>query len=320
MKANRYLICTLIVLIFTGCKSCGDEIVKYVVAIASTPVVQKRIAGTNYISFARKDSKDSYTAQNGFLCVTHNPGCSWFLSSGNSGTDRFFDNNHPLPPGCKVDGVYFTQYWPKSICSSGSGGIGGWGSYGAKLDGGGSYAYGVSWNNACQSDFGDKNLYYTISFIVSMPQGTDMGESVFDVNATTNSCQPHDYIAYHPSDCATPPSHCSILKSAYYSLNLLYVQQFEGPIIYSGILSINNGCQGTLTKITNDNPYAVSLVGNGITVNLGINQSTTTADLQSLYGSADPNLPVTVSIHPSIVINPSQIASIHLAVTYSYYE
>ncbi|HET9825640.1 MAG TPA: hypothetical protein VFP87_09900 [Chitinophagaceae bacterium] len=125
MKANRLLLFTSILIILSGCKSCSDEIVKYVVAIASTPIVQKRIAGTAYLTFAKEDSKDAYSAQNGFLCVTHNPGCNWFLSSGNSSTDKFFDNSHPLPPGCKIDGVYFTQYWPKNICSFGAGGIGG---------------------------------------------------------------------------------------------------------------------------------------------------------------------------------------------------
>ncbi|HET9825639.1 MAG TPA: hypothetical protein VFP87_09895 [Chitinophagaceae bacterium] len=147
-----------------------------------------------------------------------------------------------------------------------------------------------------------------------------MGEPVFDVSSTSNSCQPSDYLAYHPSDCATPTADCSILKSAEYSLNLTYVQQFEGPIVYSGTLSINNGCRGTLTKITNHNLYAISLFSNGNTLDLGVNQSTTTTDLQTLYGTSNPSLPVTVSIHPSININPTQIASIPVSVTYSYYE
>jgi hypothetical protein len=196
----------LVLFVVTGCKECNDEIVKDVVALGSVKLVVKRISGIHYINFSKPDAGDSYSENNGYLCVTHNPGCGWW---GNNGSDKFFNADVPLPPLCTIVGTSFTQFWPNGVASSGApGGLGGWGSYGAHLNTGssdGSAPYVVSWNNACQGDFGGKNLYYHISFLVSMPEGTDMGEPVFDQTPDDPAvCLPQGYSTQAQN--ATPPT------------------------------------------------------------------------------------------------------------------
>ena len=295
------------------------ESTEYHYFVSAPPIIKKLISGGSYISFAKKDGLDGYSSVNGFLHVTHNPGCG---ISGNSGNDNFFDDSHPLPPLCKVEAKLFNQYWPKNVCGDGSGDLFGTGSYGAKLHGTGYDASYVSWNNTCWGNFSGKNLYYSIGFIISMPEGTNLGEDVFDVDSQDGNWQPTDYLSYNPfPNCSSNPiPHCSILKTAPpYSLSLTYDRNFQGPITYSGILSINTGCNGTLTNITNPNLYPIELVSDGKSFNLGINQSITSAALTSFYGQANINFPVTIRIHPLVNINPSSIASIPVTVTYSYY-
>ncbi len=299
-----------------GCEGLGDNLAKYTVALGSQTIVQKRIAGISYLTFSRGDSKDSYQAQNGFLCVTHNPGCSWFLSIGNNGTDKFFDDKHPLPLGCKIDGVLFTPYWPNDICASPEGGFGGRGSYGAKLDGTGGYPVNIKWNNACQSDYGGRILYYKIGFIVSMPANTPMGEDVFDVSDPSESCAPTNYLNYHPSDCQTPPAHCSVPKTASYALTLNQSVS-QNSVVYTNQLSINNGCNGKLTSLHNPNLFAVALSANGKTVNLGISGTTTPDDLKTLYGLETPALPVTITVLAPI---GQGRPNVQITANYSYYE
>jgi hypothetical protein len=64
-------------------------------AAQSPATVYKRIAGTKYFAFDPKDPQDSFAAERGYMCVTHNPGCGWV---GNKGKDRFFSGIKQLPP------------------------------------------------------------------------------------------------------------------------------------------------------------------------------------------------------------------------------
>ena len=302
-------------LILSGCDGCGDEIVKYTVALASIPMEEKRISGVNYLTFVKGDPSDTYTANDGYLCVTHNPGCrSWIFSTGNDGVDKFFDNKHDLPPGCQVIGVDFVPYWPKGISSRSSVGSG-WGSYGATISGGGFYPYNVEWNNACHGDFDGKPLYYSISFRVLMPVGTNMGEPVFDLNSILPKCQVDEAsISQNP-----PTQQCSVSKSAQYSLNLTYIQQFEGPIYYGGTLTAPF-CGGNLKKIVNSQLNSIELRTDKGSVSLGIGGWTTPADLQTLYGSSTPPLPISIAVHPNIQINPASVNSIPITMEYDYFE
>ncbi len=185
----------LVTSMLCGCKACDDAVVQAVVALGNVKLVVKRISGIHYLKFSKGDPADTYSESNGYLCVSHNPGCGWW---GNNGKDKFFNPDVPLPPLCTIVGTDFVQFWPDGIASSGSsGGLGGWGSYGAHLDQGspdGSSPYVVPWNNACQGDFSSKVLYYHISFLVSMPEGTDMGEPVFDQGVDNPQvCLPSGY-------------------------------------------------------------------------------------------------------------------------------
>ena len=181
-------------LTLVGCAGLGDFIVKSIEALGGQRTVQVRIAGTNYIQFDKKDAGDGYTPTNGFMCVVHNPGCG---IKGNDGEDKFFTPDKPLPLLAKLVKVEFTPYWPNGLGSGSAGGIGGWGSFSINQRGGPldpSQSVYVDWSNACQGTFGGENLYYSVSFIVSTPAGTDLGEATSDpTQQTESSCQPDGY-------------------------------------------------------------------------------------------------------------------------------
>jgi hypothetical protein len=110
----------------------------------------------------------------------HNPGCGWW---GNDGVDEFF-NQRALPPGAKLESIEFVQYWPEGVDSVSGSGAWTWlnssGSYYARNASTDSARPSIKWNNTCVGGFGGKELEYSISFIVSMPQGTDLGEPTDD--------------------------------------------------------------------------------------------------------------------------------------------
>ncbi|MGC4038676.1 MAG: VCBS repeat-containing protein [Chitinophagaceae bacterium] len=139
-------------------------------------IVKRRIAGAAYLKFQKGDPQDWYGGQNGFLLVSHNPGCGIV---GNDGADKFFGAaGKVLPAGCSLVSMEFRQFWPavRGFDSPWS-----WlddaGSYGAVLK---SPDYTIRWHNACTGAYDGKNLYYLVSFIISMPEGTDLGEPNFD--------------------------------------------------------------------------------------------------------------------------------------------
>jgi hypothetical protein len=183
----------VLLLSMVSCDGCADEIVSDVVALGSVKFEVKRIAGAHYFTLDKGDPKDGSNAQNGYLCVNHNPGCGWW---GNDGSDKFFTPDKPLPPLCTIVAVDFAQFWPDGISPQSAGGsVFGWGSYGASLTSGtpdGSVPTTVGWNNACQGPFGGQDLPYRISFLVSMPEGTDLGEDMFDQADTPSPdvCRP----------------------------------------------------------------------------------------------------------------------------------
>jgi hypothetical protein len=315
MKKSIYSL--LLVAVFaSGCDGCADEIVKITVAIGNTHIVKKRISGIQFLEFDKGDSKDGFSAQNGFLCVTHNPGCG---ISGNNGTDKFFGSNKPLPPNCVVEGVLFTQFWPAGINAEGDtyNGLFGWGTYGTRLSGGGVSPNEVSWKNACQGSFGSKNLCYSISFIISMPDGLDLGEPVFDIaDQSPNLCQPPGYLNFPPSG-PTAMNNCTVSTTTDFVLPCKW-NRAVGTATYVGTLTApSNGCGGQLNSITNHNLFAINLVNNGKSLLLGIGATTTPEQLSELYGAANPALPVIVNVQRLDAFDPTLVATISVSMNFT---
>jgi hypothetical protein len=151
------------------------------------PTVHVRIAGTTYSQIARKDNGDGTSANGAYQCVVHNPGCgSW----GNDGNDLFFSQKS-LPPGAKLEGTTIDQYWPTDVDSATGSGPWTWldsaGTYYAHLNSDDPVYPNVKWNNTCSGGFSGKNLNYAISFLISMPKGTDLGEPSYDKSTTAVS-------------------------------------------------------------------------------------------------------------------------------------
>jgi len=127
------------------------------------------------------------------MCVTHNPGCGWI---GNSGEDKFFSGAKQLPIGAQIVSVEFLTYPPAGLSGDDSGTIGGWGSYFSRIKSNSSNdsqpnLTTINWSNACQGVYGGKNLYYRISFIISVQDGTNLGEDSFETSSTPPpSCAP----------------------------------------------------------------------------------------------------------------------------------
>jgi hypothetical protein len=195
----------LIALCLTGCAGLGAFIVNSLTALQNAPTVQKRISGKSFFELSKKDSKDTFfeaPGAPGFLCVVHNPGCGIV---GNDGHDWFFVPAKQLPLLTQVIGVQFTAISPHGLPVTDPGGLGGQGSYGAKLVGGpqdGSQPLEIAWNNSCAGQYGAVDVWYRISFIVSTKQGVDLEDAAVDPGTTSTppACAPADFIA-----AQTPP-------------------------------------------------------------------------------------------------------------------
>lgn len=142
-------------------------------------LVTKRISGIKHLQIDMPDSGDGFRTQNGFLLVTHNPGCG---TVGNDGRDKFFDAaGKPLPPGCIVEEIYFEQFWPHERFA---GTAWSWfddaGSYGASEESTGNT---VRWHNACVGAFSGKNLYYVVTCLIGVPDGVTLDEETFDAGS-----------------------------------------------------------------------------------------------------------------------------------------
>jgi len=156
------------------------------------PTVTVRISGATFSHIAEPDKNDNATANNGYLCVVHNPGCGWW---GNDGKDTYFVQKQ-LPAGAKLVGIDFVQYWPLGVDSASGSGAWTWfdssGSYFAHLNQDVPTQPYVKWNNTCTEGFANKDLWYSISFRVQMPEGTNLGEATSDLG-TPSPCLPPGY-------------------------------------------------------------------------------------------------------------------------------
>ncbi len=135
----------------------------------------KRMSGASFFHMHKPESKDYFTAQNGILLVSHDPGCG---ISGNNGTDNFtLDNLNNSSNGFYIEKVEFHQFWPKVGGQSNPWSFAGAGSYGATQKSW--FAY--HWNNSCEDPYRGKKLFYIVSFIVSVPPGNfQIGEPLYD--------------------------------------------------------------------------------------------------------------------------------------------
>ena len=171
--------------------------------------VLQRISGVSYIRFAKEDDNDAYKAENGYLHVSHDPGCAVLgLSHGNDGDDRFFTTSHDLPFWATLQRVDFKQFWPKARRPNGDNlavAFGG-GSYLTSLTRGDRQQPSnkprvtVHWENACVGDWGGKNIEYVISFIVSVP------ESLVRAGVTPGEHEPMFDPNQLPLDAIQPPN------------------------------------------------------------------------------------------------------------------
>jgi hypothetical protein len=249
----------------------GRECLESALSMASqkltvaAPTVHVRIAGMTWADIALKDSRDGTgSAPNGYQCISHDPGCGWW---GNDGTDKFFGSK-PLPAGASIEGVMFDQYWPKDVDSASGSGAWTWfdssGTYFAHLTNGGGLSK-VKWNNTCTAGFAGKPLNYSISFLVAMPEGTDLGEPTFDPGASPNStCAWTGYVADPVVVSNLPPA-----SSSGWSGQILYCNATPAyETLYLHIratrLSSLAGAQGQLGPMVEDNiPVSIPPGGSG---------------------------------------------------------
>ena len=168
------------------------------------------------------------------------------------------------------------------------------GSYGAYVE---NPDYTIRWHNACYGQYNGKNLFYVISFQVTMPEGTDLGETSYDPNSSM-------FTAFQPPTNygwiqVPPPSGSgtgSVIPETYVANFIPSNPPTTSPcLIYSYTLGTVNGPYGNLTSIKNINSVPITIVGSA-EVKLGAGATITTAQMQSLFGSASPALPVTINI------------------------
>lgn len=256
----------------------------------------------NYIEFDKKDSGDGFTNKDGFLCVIHNPGCG---ITGNNGEDKFFSLNKQLPATAKLEKVEFTPFWPAGLGPGSGGTIGGWGSFGMQQKGGPtdpSQTVLVDWNNACQGTFAGRNLDYSVSFIVSVPHGMDLGEQTFDPAQQTESSCKFDGTTTDTETPKTPGVNSSGLSGTVRICNA-GIDGTNGTLHLEGALTTAvSGAQGT-DKMKEDIPLQFQPSGSAGSVTPFSTQQIykqgtwqiTSAKVVGLTG-AYPNLPFTTQL------------------------
>jgi len=162
--------------------------------------VLKCISGENFLLFDNQDKGDSYSSDNGWEYITHNPGCG---THGNTGFDTFFSSNKPLPFWAELNNVQLIRFQPYGVEPDDEPHVhpSGWGDYkvlytlrGYNLA---NSLVEVEWHNTCMYDYSGKDLKYAISFIISIPE--DMTEADFGEKL------------YNPSD-TNPETHPGIIK------------------------------------------------------------------------------------------------------------
>lgn len=313
----------ILIVLLSGCEGCKDEVIHYFEVIGNVKYVKRRISGINHISFDKQDGGDTIKAENGWLCVTHNPGCnSWIFSSGNNGLDVFFDDAHPLPMGCKVVSFWFKQYWPENICADGRNGFLGYGTYKASATFWDAYPPYVQWENSCHGDFDNKNLEYAVSFIISMPEDTNLGEDTFNIDPIESPCLPPNFVHEHPQCIETPTvAHCSQLQTSPSTQMVLpYAGLTNNLASYAADLRINSGCTASLVSLHNTNLFNVTLVNGDKSVVLGVNTITTPDQLNTLYGVDKPPLPLTIRVIPERLSDDPANRKINISEIHEYFE
>jgi hypothetical protein len=262
------------------------------------------------------------------MCVTHNPGCSWILSSGNSGEDKFFSGINQLPPGAKISSMDYTPYWPKGLQREYAGGIGRKGSYGQRIT---NYSpLSIGWENSCQGDYGGKNLYYSMSFVISVPVGTDLGEETFESGNTTvgtnlPGCAPSDYTSTGeggppPPSWTTTTYADTLRQQPIWEGFVPYADTFPAPgLSYTG----RSPEQWEVLSFSNPNGFAIFVLkggmsaqhcfeaGAGVTLQPG---GTTTAP--DIYGVATLHAPIGIA---ACINNGASVpGAISLNITYRH--
>jgi len=271
------------------------------------PTVHVRIAGINFTDLARPDKHggDSGSPNAGYQCVTHDPDCGWFIfAKGNDGTDKFFSSK-PLPAGVTLEGVDYTPFWPIGLDSADAGGNGlGSGTYGSHLNSGPS----VQWNNACFGPFAQSKLHYSISFRVSIPKGTDLGEPATDPAAQPNTpCTPSGYstTAQGAAPASSPPFY---LVQTVTNGTIWFQNTFGTAGSPGSIQSIRNGEGFPIAILKSTNmPAGCTKPGNA-PVNPG--DSISGVQLQGLFG----NVSYPKQIGACIISNDPNFAATRQAV------
>jgi hypothetical protein len=174
---------------------------------------------------------------------------------GNKGTDRFFSAaEKPLPAGCDIAGVEFHQFWPNQRGSDSP-----W----HFLNDAGSYDavyqhppdFGVGWHNACAGAFNGKNLYYVISFLVSMPASVNLGEDTFDPGVSLIQNQTFSLPAgyqWNPPSAGPPPPPPSVSLTGEYRFEVPQSSQPSSvTVVFTGSLnSASTGAAGTRFNVS----------------------------------------------------------------------
>ena len=271
------------------------------------PIVTVRIAGSTYAKLTLPDSGDHSTAASGFQCVTHNPGCGW---KGNNGDDTFFVVK-ALPPGVRLQSTEFLQYWPAGLNANDAGSRNALhtGSYGATINRSVPEKPTVLWNNTCWATFNNKNVNYSISFLLSMRKGTSVGEQTFDPSEKASPCLPEGYSAVPPTIRGTPqpPGEVFMIdKGAWFQ------GTFTGPGGTGKILTITNPVSVDMEVIADSNmPGGCGKPGNKV---LAGHETIQAADF---YQGA-VNYPKVMSVCMAVSTTPPlQVRTAGLQITYA---
>jgi hypothetical protein len=265
-----------------------------VAAAPVAPTVRMRIAGTSYADIHKGDSSDGGTIDSGYYFIVHEPGCSSNFASGKNGDDTFFKKKD-LPAGATLKAVDFTMYRvsPTIKAQYYGGGVGGYGSYGLKLEHDSGNALHVHWENACRGPYETLPVVYSISFEIDTPKGMNLGE-----DATVATAQPYpptsmNYTSLGVVGAGTNAAAATIPEPVQ---DLL---KWNGEAFSDAFAP---KAAGTVSALYNGDPFPIVLIadkrlgagcGSDGNVVLQGHQSTTADQFAALYGAASVHTPKT---------------------------
>jgi hypothetical protein len=306
-KAFRILIVGTMAVSLSGCDF-GQWILQVLDALGMAPRHEVRMAGGDFFTLDKKDGGDGTSVGDGYMCVVHNPGCHWFASSGNDGTDKFFQRQI-LPAGAEIVGVDFERIKPYGLPETHAGGVNGSGSYGATLLSGprdGSVPIAIQWNNTCQDpNYGSKNVAYRISFRVSVINGieSELPDSTPDLTKAPPACA--------SELTAPPPSPTGGCKSGELTPITVGLEHTNAgsEVHYVGTTAnpYPSSCTYRLESfsVTQQDPYLISFLKTGQSscadapvrlgpaLTQGARIDSTEADQIAIFGEAHPKHPIT---------------------------